>query len=82
MKILAIVSGEYGKRHVRNIKEHGPEHWEINTWQTPPAFPPFIDDPDDFLPDEMDPADLVLSFAELKGAAELLPEIAGKTEGK
>jgi hypothetical protein len=82
MKILAIISGEYGKRHVRNIKEHGPDNWEINTWQTPPVFPPFIDDPDDFLPDEMAPADLILSFAEHKGAAELLPEIASKTGAK
>jgi len=82
MKILAIISGEYGKRHVRNIKEHGPDNWEINTWQTPPVFPPFIDDPDDFLPDEMAPADLILSFAELKGAAELLPDIASKTGAK
>ena len=82
MKILAIVSGEYGNRHVRNIKEHGPEDWEINTWQAPPVFPPFIDDPDVFLPDEMAPADLILSFAEHKGAAELLPEIAAKTGAK
>jgi hypothetical protein len=82
MKILAIISGEYGKRHVRNIKEHGPDNWEINTWQAPPVFPPFIDDPDDFLPDEMAPADLILSFAEHKGAAELLPEIASKTGAK
>lgn len=82
MKILAIVSGEYGNRHVKNIKEYGPDNWEIKTWQAPPVFPPFIDDPDDFLPDEMDPADLILSFAEHKGAAELLPDIAGKTGAK
>lgn len=82
MKILAIISGEYGKRHLRNIKEHGPDDWEINTWQTPPVFPPFIDDPDDFLPEEMAPADLILSFAEHKGAAELLPDIASKTGAK
>ena len=79
MRILALVTGEYGKRHVRNIQEHGPASWEINTWQTPPVFPPFIDDPDDFLPAEMAPADLILSFAEHKGAAELLPDIARKT---
>lgn len=79
MKILAIVSGEYGNRHVRNITEHGPSSWDITTWQTPPAFPPFIDDPDDFLPDKMEAADLILSFAEHKGAAELLPEIATRT---
>jgi hypothetical protein len=82
MKILAIISGEYGKRHVRNITDHGPENWEINTWQTPTVFPPFIDDPDDFLPDELPEADLILSFAEHKGAAELLPEIAQQTKAQ
>jgi len=82
MKILAVVSGEYGNRHVKNVLENGPKKWEINTWQTPPIFPPFIDDPDDFLPDEMPGADLILSFAEHKGAAELLPDIARKTGAK
>ena len=79
MKILAIISGEYGERHIRNLQERGPDSWEIKTWQTPPVFPPFIDDPEDFLPDEFSPAELILSFAEHKGAAELLPEIAKKT---
>lgn len=82
MKILAIISGEYGNRHVNNIRENGPDSWEINTWQTPPVFPPFIDDPEDFLPDKFSPADLILSFAEHKGAAELLPEIARMTGAK
>ncbi len=79
MKILAVISGEYGERHVRNIKENGPEGWKISTWKAPPVFPPFIDDPEEFLPGEFDPADLILSFAEHKGAAELLPDIAKKT---
>ena len=82
MKILALISGEYGDRHVRNLQERGPDSWDIKTWQTPPAFPPFIDDPEDFLPEEFAPADLILSFAEHKGAAELLPEIAKKTTAK
>lgn len=79
MKILAVISGEYGDRHVRNITANGPEGWTITTWKTPPVFPPFIDDPEDFLPNEFAPADLILSFAEHKGAAELLPDIARKT---
>lgn len=79
MKLLAVISGEYGLRHVKNITERGPESWQVDTWKTPPVFPPFIDDPEDFLPDEFPPADLILSFAEHKGAAELLPEIARMT---
>ena len=82
MKILAVISGEYGKRHVRNIRGFGPKSWEIETWQTPPVFPPFIDDPEDFLPDQLPHADLILSFAEHKGAAELLPDIAKMTKAQ
>lgn len=82
MKILAVISGEYGKRHVKNIRAHGPENWEINTWKAPPVFPPFIDYPEDHLPDSLPEAQLVLSFAEHKGAAELLPEIAKMTGAK
>ncbi len=82
MEILAIITGEYGIRHVENIQTHGPDNWSIKTWKTPPVFPPFIDDPDDLLPDDMPPADLILSFAEHKGAAELLPDIVRKTGAK
>ena len=79
MRILAVITGEYGARHVRNIKQHGPQDWNVESWQAPSIYPPFIDDPDDFLPDELPQADLILSFAEHKGAAELLPELASRT---
>jgi hypothetical protein len=76
MQILAIISGEYGQRHVRNIRENGPDHWVIHTWQAPTILPPVIDYPEDYLPDRLPQADLILSFAEHKGIAELLPDIA------
>jgi hypothetical protein len=82
MNILTVFSGEYGKRHLENITKYGPETWQISSWKSPPVFPPFIDEPEDFLPDSFDPADLILSFAEHKGAAELLPEIARLTGAK
>jgi hypothetical protein len=75
MRILAIVSGEYGERHVSNIRDHGPGSWSIEVWKTPALLPPMIDYPEDYIPEEFPPADLVLSFAELKGVAELVPDI-------
>ena len=82
MHILAIVSGEYGLRHVNNLKLHGPSQWQIETWKTPTVFPPVIDYPEDYLPSELPQADLVLSFAEHRGVAELLPDIAQMTGAK
>jgi hypothetical protein len=79
MQILAIISGEYGARHVANIEKNGPETWQINTWQAPAVLPPVIDYPEDYLPEELPSADLILSFAEHKGVAELLPDIAEMT---
>jgi hypothetical protein len=76
MQILAIISGEYGQRHVNNIQENGPSGWQIEVWQAPAVLPPIIDYPEDYLPDTFPASDIILSFAEHKGVAELLPEIA------
>ncbi len=76
MQILALVTGEFGHRAVRNIRKHAPKEWTINTWQTPKTLPPMIDYPEDHLPDGFPQTDLILSFAEIKGVAELLPDIA------
>ncbi len=79
MRILAVISGEYGARHVANIRQFGPSGWQIETWNAPATFPLVIDYPEDFLPAGLPPVDLILSFAEHKGTAELLPDIARMT---
>lgn len=82
MQILAIYTGEYGQRHIENIRAHAPKHWWIESWLAPTHFPLMIDDPADFLPSEVPPADLILSFAEVKGVAELLPDLARQSGAK
>jgi len=82
MRILAIISGEYGVRHANNIEQYKPEGWSIKTWKAPAAFPLIIDYPEDFLPESFEPCDLILSFAENKSVAELIPEIAKMTGAK
>ena len=79
MRILAVISGEYGQRHVDNIRAHGPPDWVVEVWRAPAVLPPVIDYPEDHLPDELPPADLILSFGEHPGVAELLPDIAKMT---
>lgn len=79
MRILAVISGEYGQRHVENIRAHGPTDWTVEVWQAPVVLPPVIDYPEDYLPDDLPPADLILSFGEHPGVAELLPDIARMT---
>jgi hypothetical protein len=82
MRLLAIISGEYGQRHLENLQEHGPSAWVFHTWKSPPVLPPVIDYPEDYLPESLPEVDLILSFAEHKGVAELLPDIAKMTKAK
>jgi hypothetical protein len=79
MRILAVISGEYGQRHVDNIRAHGPADWVVEVWKAPAVLPPVIDYPEDYLPDALPPADMILSFGEHTGVAELLPDIARMT---
>jgi len=79
MRILAVVSGEYGRRHVDNIRAHGPPDWQIEVWQAPAILPPVIDYPEDHLPEVLPPSDLILAFGEHRGIAELIPDIARMT---
>jgi hypothetical protein len=82
MKILALISGEYGLRHVSNILTHNPPDWSVETWKAPAALPLIIDYPEEFLPASFAPCDLILSFAENRSVAELIPEIAKMTGAK
>jgi len=79
MRILVLITGDYGRRHVENLRQHSPPHWQIDTWETPKVLPPVIDYPEDYLPAVLEPCDLILSLAEVKGAAELIPDIAQMT---
>jgi hypothetical protein len=82
MRILAVITGEYGARHIANVKQFGPPEWIIEVWQAPTQYPLVIDYPEDYLPSSFPTADLILSFAEHKGVAELLPDIARMSGAK
>jgi hypothetical protein len=76
MRILAVITGDYGRRHVDNIRAHGPDDWQIEVWQAPAVLPPIIDYPEDYLPESLPSADLILAFGEHRGVAELVVEAA------
>ena len=82
MRILAIITGEYGQRHVDNIRAHGPDDWQIEVWQAPSVLPPVIDYPEDYMPESLPPADLILAFGEHRGVAELVVEAASMAGAK
>jgi hypothetical protein len=82
MRILAVITGEYGQRHVDNIRAHGPAGWEVEVWQAPTVLPPIVDYPEDYVPASLPPADLILALGEVKGVAELIPDVARVSKAK
>ena len=82
MRILAIINSDYGVRHLNNITQHSPQNWVINQWRAPVFFPMVIDYPEEFIPIGLPATDLILSFAEHKAIAELIPDIAKQTGAK
>jgi len=82
MRILTVLNSDYGSRHLANILQYAPNDWIIHQWRAPVFFPLVIDYPEDFLPKELPEADLILSFAEHKSVAELIPDIAKMTGAK
>lgn len=82
MRILAVINSDYGVRHVANIIQYAPASWVITQWRAPVFFPLVIDYPEDFIPHELPPSDLILSFAEHKSVAELIPDIVKITGAK
>lgn len=78
-RIVAVTQGLWGKRIAANLQRHAPPDWAVEDWPAPVRLPLVIDDPDDFLPKAMAPADLVLALGEVPGLGQLLPEIARRT---
>ena len=79
MKILAVVSGEFGRRKAQTLRTYGPKDWTVHEWTAPSHFPIVIDEPSDFLPATLPPSDLILAVGEHAGIAELLPDVAKMT---
>jgi hypothetical protein len=76
MRILTIVQGIYGQRITANIQQGGDPAWTVDSWQAPRVLPPVIDYPEEFVPANLQPADLLISLGEHPGVAELLPDLA------
>lgn len=76
--VLALTQGLWGRRIAANVHAMSPD-WVVSTWDAPSTLPTIIDDPDEFLPTELPPADLVLSLGDAAGLAQLVPDIVQRT---
>lgn len=79
LRLLVLFRGRYGQRILENVRHHAPATWRIESWRLPPGLPVVVDDPLQFLPLHLPPADLVLALGESAGAAQLLPSLVERT---
>ena len=76
MKILILKQGVYGERIVENMRNKAPVEWSITTFDVPTILEPILDEPEIYVPDHLQPADLILHLGESAQAAQLLPTVA------
>jgi hypothetical protein len=81
-QILALTQGEWGERIAKHVQASAPPHWEVEIWSAPRILPPIIDDPEDFIPESLPSATLILSLGDTSGLAQLIPDIAQVTGAK
>lgn len=74
-RILAVTQGLWGRRIAANVRTHAPSDWTVETWSAPSRLPLVVDDPGEFIADDLPKADLLLSLGEIPGLGQLLPDI-------
>ena len=74
-----VSGGEYGKRVVNTVAEHGFASSMVAVFEYPDETPEFLDDPSSLVPESVSDADLTVA-AGLKGDLNLVAaEIAAKS---
>jgi len=79
MRIIVMTQGSYGERILRNLRECAPSGWTIDGVALPKALPALIDEPDEFLPEVVPQADLVVAAGESSGAAQLILDVVERS---
>ena len=82
MRILVVTQGPYGERIARNLRENAPKAWVVEELTLPRALPVLVEDPDEFLPQTLPQADLIVAAGESPGAAQLIPDIVARSAAR
>ena len=82
MKILVLADDEYGRRIVSWIGKNSPDSWDIFTLSLNIDLPDIVDNPEEFLPQEIPDADLILFLIQDSKKIELLPPLAKRSGAK
>lgn len=77
-RLLSVTQGTWGQRIADNIGRWATD-WKVSEWTAPAFIPPIVEYPEEFLPDDLPAADLILSLGETPGVAQLIPDVASMT---
>ena len=69
MRILVAIQGQWGRRIADHLRASAPPDWQVTVWQGPTALPIIVDDPEEFVPDRLPPAELLIVLPESAVAA-------------
>ena len=76
MRILVVIQGQWGRRIADHLRASAPPGWQIAVWQGPAALPTIVDDPEEFVPDRLPLAELLIVLPESAGLTDLAPDLA------
>ncbi len=88
MKILVVFqkgisplskAKEWGQRKLDFIRKHAPDTWTIYEHRLPQMLPIIIDDPSEFIAEDLPQCDLLIALSENPGIGELIPDIVSAT---
>jgi hypothetical protein len=82
MRIVVFTQGPYGERIFRNIVETSPSEWMVESVELPRTLPAIIDDPEEFVTEDLPKADLVIFLSESAQAPQLIPHLTIVTGAK
>lgn len=82
MRVLIAIQGHYGQRIADSVRMYGPSDWKVYTFTFPEDLPAIIDDADEYLPEDLPAADLLISLGEHPGVAQMIPDIVERCGAK
>jgi len=82
LRMFILSSGKYGSRIINNIARMGMASGIVGIHEVPDNLPEFIDNVDEFVPENLRDADLILSVGLYGDINMIIPIVAAKTGAK
>ncbi|BDZ71707.1 DUF166 domain-containing protein [Methanobacterium petrolearium] len=82
MRIYILSSGKYGSRVTNNLAEHGMASNIVGMEEFPQDLPLFIDEFQEYIPQSLPPADLILAVGLSGDINMIVPEVTRRTGAK